>query len=255
MAKITVAPGDCCSSLAAQNSFSSYLGIYNHAANAALKASRPNPNQLAEGDAVEIPPKAKKEVSAATGKLHNFVANTPKTFLRLVLLDAKGTPVKLKTSSLEVGAVKSAKLPDAKGQLEVDIDPTVKDGTLKVTWEPPPTSSPAGTAPPPAASPPPYPPVIVPAAFEDKNVEHKVPIEATWTLALGTMEPGKVVRGCLRRLANLGYGVPDVKVEDAGTAAAVKAYQRFYGLTAKGSESGKVADIAADIEKRHDQKP
>jgi hypothetical protein len=255
MAKHTVAPGDCCSSLAKQHNFSSYLSIYNHADNVALKANRPNPNQLAEGDTIEIPAKDKKEVPAATGQSHKFVAVLPKTFLRLVLLDAGGLPMKVKTSDLEVGGVKIANLPNAKGQIEVTIDPAAKDGVLKVTWESPATSMPASAAPPPAASPPPYPQVIVPAAFEDKTPEYKVPTEATWALALGTMEPAKLVRGCLRRLANLGYNVPDVKVEDVKTAVVVKAYQRFHGLAAKGAESGKVADIEAEIEKRHDLAP
>ena len=67
------------------------------------------------------------------------------------------------------------------------------------------------------------------------------------------MEPLDTVRGCLRRLANLGYTAPDVKVEDAKTALVVKAYQRKNSLGTKGSESGVVTDVRADLETRHDK--
>jgi cell division septation protein DedD len=255
MAKHTVVPGDCFSSLAKANGFADYLTLYNDGGNGALKGSRPNPNQLAEGDAVEIPAKKPKEFSVSTGKVHKFVVGKTKTMLRLVLLDAVDKALKVKTCLLDVGGKKQATLPGGNGLVEMEVDAVATGGTLAVTWDapPPPPAAPA-PAPPPAASPPPYPAPIVAADFEDKP-DPTVTNEpaATWTLQVGYMEPAAVVRGCLRRLANLGYGASDVQVEDAQTAAVVKAYQRKNGLGTKGSESGAIADVRSDLEKRHDK--
>ncbi|HEY4187462.1 MAG TPA: hypothetical protein VGP07_20465 [Polyangia bacterium] len=255
MAKHTAVPGDCVSSLAKANGFLDYLPVYNDGGNAALKGSRPNPNQLAEGDVVEIPDKKAKTLPAATGKSHKFVVNKTKTTLRLVLVDATDQPLTVKTCLLEVGGQNQATPPDGTGLVEMEIDPIATDGTLTVTWDaPPPPPAPSPPAPPPAASPPPYPAPIAVADFEDKPDDTvTVETEATWTLHLGFMEPSAVVRGGLRRLVNLGYRATDVQAEDADTAAVVKAYQRKNGLGTKGKESGAIADVRSDLEKRHDK--
>jgi hypothetical protein len=253
MARHTVAPGDCFSSLAKANNFFDYLTLYNHAKNADLKKNRPNPNQLAEGDAVEIPDKTLKKVPSATNKEHKFVVVRTKTKLRLVVVDASDKALKVKTCNLTVGSRKQKTLPNASGLLEMEIDPAETAGTLAVTWDPPAAKPPAKPpAAPKAASPPAYPAPILASEFEDKTEKLKAETRATWTLHVGSMEALGTVRGCLRRLANLGYGAPEVKAEDAKTAVVVKGYQRKNSLGTKGSESGKVADIRADLEKRHD---
>jgi hypothetical protein len=254
MAKHTVVPGDCFSSLAKANNFFDYLTLYNHGTNSALKAKRPNPNQLEEGDSVEIPDKKIKKVPCASNKEHKFVVVRTKTKLRLVLMDAKDKELKLTKCSLEVGTRKQKTLPDGSGLVEMEIDPVATAGTLTATWAAPaakPAPKPAKAAA--AASPPPYPAPIAAADFED--VQPKVTHEttATWTLHVGRMEPLATVRGCLRRLENLGYTAPDLKAEDAKTAIVVKSYQRKNSLGTKGSESGKVSDVRADLETRHDK--
>lgn len=253
MAKHTVVPGECFSSLAQANKFNDYLTLYNHGDNAALKGKRPNPNQLEEGDSVEIPDKTIKKVPAASNKEHKFVLVRTKTKLRLALVDARGKAMKLAKCKLEVGGKKQSKLPDGQGLVEMEIDPLATAGTLAISWTPPKAKPPAKVAAKAKASPPPYPPPIVAADFEDKTAKVAPEKEASWTLQVGFMEPSDVVRGSLRRLVNLGYTASDVKVEDAATAAVVKGYQRQNGLGTKGSESGKIADVRADLETRHDR--
>ena len=254
MATHTVVPGDCFSSLAKANNFFDYLTLYNHGSNSALKAKRPNPNQLEEGDSVEIPDKKIKKAPCVSNKEHKFVVVRTKTKLRLVIMDAKDKALKLKKCSFEVGVRKQSTLPDGSGLVEIEIDPVATTGKLIATW-----AAPAAKAAPKAAkaaapaSPPPYPAPIAAVDFEDTTPKITHETTATWTLHVGRMEPLDTVRGCLRRLANLGYTAPDVKVEDAKTALVVKAYQRKNSLGTKGSESGVVSDVRADLETRHDK--
>jgi hypothetical protein len=254
MAKHTVAPGDCFSSLAKANNFFDYLTLYNHASNAALKANRPNPNQLEEGDSVEIPDKKVKKVPCASNKEHKFVVVRTKTKLRLVVFDARDKALTLTKCDLEAGARKQKTLPNASGLVEMEIDPVSTAGKLTATWaapkaKPAPKAAKAAAA----ASPPPYPAPIVAENFEDDNPKIAHETTASWTLHIGSMEPLATIRGCLRRLENLGYTAPDVKAEDAKTETVVKSYQRKNKLGTKGSESGKVADVRADLETRHDK--
>jgi hypothetical protein len=253
MAKHTVVPGDCFCSLAKTNNFFDYLTLYNHGDNAALKAKRPNANQLEEGDEVEIPDKKVKKVACASNKEHKFVVVRTKTKVRLVLMDAKDKVLRVKKCELAVGIRKQKTLPDAQGLVEIEVDPAAATGTLSLTWDPPAAKAapkaPAAAA---IASPPPYPPAIIESDFEDKTTKLKAETTAKWTLHVGSMEPLATVRGCMRRLTNLGYTATDVKVEDPKTASLVKGYQRKNSLGVKGSESGVIADVRADLETRHD---
>lgn len=246
-------PGDCFCSLAKANNFFDYLTVYNHASNSALKAKRPNPNQLVQGDSVEIPDKEIKKVPGATNKEHKFVVVRTKTKLRLAIVDSQGTVVKAKACTLKVGSRSQKTLPASNGLVEMEIDPVETAGSLAVTWTPP--KPPAAPKPAKAAalpSPPPYPAPIVSGDFTDATEDFKAETSATWNLHVGSMEPKDTVRGALRRLINLGYGAPDANAEDAKTAAVVKSYQHKNALAAKGSESGKVADVQANLEARHD---
>jgi hypothetical protein len=51
----TVRPGDTLGKIAARYGFSNYREIYDHPANAAFKAKRPNPNLIFPGDVIVIP--------------------------------------------------------------------------------------------------------------------------------------------------------------------------------------------------------
>ncbi len=252
MAQHTVVPGDCFCSLAEANGFFDYATLYNHGTNAALKGKRPNPNQLAEGDVVSIPDKQAKKVPVASNKEHKFVVVRTKTKLRLKIVDYDDRAIVAKTCELVVGKRKQKTLPSG-GIVEMEIDPTATSGTLSITWAPPPAPAPApAPAPSPAPSPPPYPPKIVAADFDDKPEPVKPATAVKWTLHVGSMEPFDTIRGALRRLNNLGGLAPDALAEDDASKAAVKAHQRRHALTAKGSETGKVADVQADLRNRHD---
>jgi N-acetylmuramoyl-L-alanine amidase len=254
VAKHNVVPGDCFCSLAKANNFFDYLTLYNHGSNAALKAKRPNPNQLVEGDSVEIPDKKIKKVLGATNKEHKFLVLRTKTKLRLVIVNAQDMPLKTKTCTLTVGARAQKTKPAASGLVEMEVDPVDTAGSLAITLAPPkrrpkPKAAKAATP----TSPPPYPAPIVSKDFIDENEMLTIETSLTWTLRVGSMEPKDTIRGVLRRLFNLGYTAPDVTVEDAKTAAVVKSYQRKNALAAKDAESGKVADVQVNLETRHDK--
>jgi N-acetylmuramoyl-L-alanine amidase len=252
MAKHSVSLGECFSSLAQANGFFDYLTLYNHGTNAALKSKRPNPNQLEEGDSVDIPAKQVKKLTLPADQEHKFVVVRTKTKVRIAIADATGKPLKVKSARLDVGA-RTQKKAGGGGVIELEMDPTATGGSLTVTWDPPKATAPPKAAAPASTSPPSYPPPIVAAQFEDKTATLAGETSATWTLHVGALEPKESTRGCLRRLANLGYTVPvNSKAENAQTAVIVKAYQRKHGLMAKGSESGKIADVRADLETRHD---
>ena len=95
--------------------------------------------------------------------------------------------------------------------------------------------------------------LIVVKDFKDKDPDPNDFSKVEWTLEVGHLEPHTVIRGVTQRLYNLGFNCPVVKVEDDKTKAAVNAYQLAFKLKKIGQETGKIADIQADIATRHDK--
>src|SRR6266478_7762676 len=134
MPKVT--DGDCMVSLADRLGMQDYHTLYDDGVNAALKGSRPNPNQLLIGDDVKDPPTKGKVHPKAVDKTHTFVVKAKKSpKLRIVLVDAEGKPVagkawKLTAPKALTGTTKKD------GLIEVpDLPPQDKDGALEVTWQ------------------------------------------------------------------------------------------------------------------------
>ncbi len=67
--------GDCVLSISAHHGLS-WETVWNHPANADLKARRTNPTVLQPGDVLFVPEKEEKTVACATGAVHRFVVHT-----------------------------------------------------------------------------------------------------------------------------------------------------------------------------------
>lgn len=117
----SVQQGDCLSSIAYLHGFF-WETLWNHGANAGLKAVRRNPNVLLPGDRITIPPLRKKKVPAATGKRHKFQLLNAPAKLRLQFLE-DGEPLKDEPYKLDIdGQLRTGTLDD-KGRLVESIPP------------------------------------------------------------------------------------------------------------------------------------
>jgi hypothetical protein len=253
----SVKPGDCFISLAASNDFHNYHTLYAHAGNASIKSRRPNPNMLAEGDLVEVPPKRTKEVDISLGQETKFIIDHQVTRLRVAIKDIEGKLPAIVEFKLQVGDVVISDKPTEGGLVEMEIPPVAVGGTLKLKVR-------RGEKPKPSTaevrdsgskqSIPPYPPAIAAKDFIDpalKEVDEMVDIE--YTLKIGFLEPHTQVRGGLQRLNNLGCRLPNpsaTEAKDTATQLVVKSYQKFKG---KPSLSGDISDLLLDLEAWHDK--
>jgi len=248
MPDYTVTEGDCFASIAKDNGFYDYQTVYKNGKNA---TNWPNPNMLVAGGKVDIPAKKVKKLGLILDAVVKVFVDREKTRLWMVLVDSAFNPIKASSCKTTVDII-YPKRPSKKGLLELsDIDPSVKGGTLVLTpaVPPPPKKSAKPATPDPNA----YPIPIIEKDFKDKDPKAEECAKVEWTLKIGQLEPHTTVRGVLQRLVNLGFGCPVQTSEDDKTSTAVKAYQLNAQLKKKGQETGKVADIRADIQKRHDQ--
>ncbi len=214
--------GDCFSSLAAQTGFPSWKALHGHPANAGLKAKRPNPNLLNNGDVVVLPEREPKTVAAATGAEHIFKAKRPHAKLRLFLRDVVGRELGLVKCILEVGGKTSEARSDGKGLVEFpDIPLGAKTATLTVELP----------APPPPAPPPadglvlPKETFTLPAEPERPSEKRTPPTQIVWTLSLGALHTLSSTLGAQQRLHNLGYLGATSGTLDTATSEAVRAFR------------------------------
>lgn len=82
----TLGRGESLASIAKQDGYL-WKTLWEHGENAALRARRRNPNQLAEGDVLFLPPKGRKTASRPTDGRHAFKRRGEPTRLKLQLLD------------------------------------------------------------------------------------------------------------------------------------------------------------------------
>lgn len=249
MEDLTVYLGDCFASIAKAKGFFNYRTLYDDPSNAALRAKRPNPNQLVEDDVVQIPDKTPKLAALTLDGTKKFVLDRRKTKLRILLTNsakAALNPVSC-TLSVDSASFSTATLPG--GLIEVEIDPAQTHGKLEAIFKAlPPLGAPP--ADPPAANPPSSPPVIRPSEFRDELPEPMTEaLSVTWDLKLGYLEPKDAVRGSLQRLYNLTYPTIIRKDENAVTARFVKGYQAFKKAA---PTTGNISDIRDDLATFHD---
>ena len=163
----TVQQGDCISSIASANGFSSWKLIWDDAANAELKQKRKDPNVLFAGDVVMIPDKEHKEESRGADAGHKFKLKAAPTKLKVrFLLDDK--PRSGLKYQLEVGGKTLTGATDGGGYVNEAIPPGAATASLILT---------DGTA------------------------------NETYELALGSLDPAETDSGVTQRLDCLGFDV------------------------------------------------
>jgi len=127
---VTVKPGDCLYSLAAQHGFTADT-LKAHANNQALMEQRPDPTQLVPGDQVFIPEKKSTPVVAETGMRHRFRRNGTRTTCSLTCLDFD-KPLKKKRFILNANGHLSDGTTDDNGTINLTLPATVKSATITV---------------------------------------------------------------------------------------------------------------------------
>jgi hypothetical protein len=247
----TAAAGDCALSMADNWGFREYLSVWDRSKNKDLKARRPNPNQLLEGDELSAPDQKDKIVKKSTDQVWTFVVKTKKPAkLRLLLVDKDCKPLSGKDWEL-LSPVEGSGTTGADGLIEFkDIPLQETAASLKVKMSvPPPPLDPLEPLPP--VVPTPYPPDVVATEFTDKDPNKKSDSHTVeWELKVGSLPTYNSSEGVRARLHNLGFGC-DVEDEGDRSTRAVRAYQRYFLKNKSGS--GVAKDIESDIRDRHDK--
>ncbi len=133
--KHTVEPGEHASSIADQFKFRDFKTLWDHAANAAIKALRKNPHVLNPGDEIEIPDKVKRNEDAATAKYHIFEAKLQKLQLRMRLQTSDGDPRANKDCEVEAESKVERLKTDGSGVVVRKIPRNSKKGKLRIETE------------------------------------------------------------------------------------------------------------------------
>ncbi|BDC48120.1 hypothetical protein F183_A04360 [Bryobacterales bacterium F-183] len=245
-----IADGDCVISLAAAKGYRSYKDIWTAPENNALKTDRPSPGSLVVGDVLKAPGSKEKKVTKPVDAEWTFIVKSlKKPKLRIIVVDHERKPLPNCDWTLTGVASKTGKT-GADGLIEIlDIDPTAKDGTLKITPPPPIVRPEPPVTVPPVPDPPPYPMAIKAGDFKDEAPDTKeltVPFE--FVLKIGSLPAHKHKTGVTARMRNYGFLTADNPTDDQ-IKAGVKAYQRE--IEKKDAPTGAFADIQEDLETRH----
>ena len=242
---------DHISKIAAQHGFADWHTVWE--ANGELKSKRKNPNllfkgdKLNKGDVVKIPdPKAGSD-SGSTGSTLTFELVGQTLFLRMRILKDDFTGLPNAEYELLVGWSEGDEFwakpiqgkTDGNGQIEVEIPRTAKIGVLKLRV-PFPLSDSAGKSSPPAGG----------------AQQGDVPV--SWNLQIGAMNSilekapdGPCISGVQQRLNNLGLNTGPIDgIKGPNTTAAIKAFQKLFGLTEDGNAT---QETQQKLEEVHDQ--
>jgi len=195
-----VQQGECLSSIAADFGFSDWHTIYDDAANADLRAKRPEPNVLYPGDQLYIPDKDPIQKDCATDARHTFVITDTQTYLNVRLQDPARQPFKNVPYKFSVGTLQCEGTTDGDGWIRRKIDASAESGTL-IVWPNP----------------------------NDRG-EFVV-----WQVLLGHLDPLETVTGVKARLKNLGYYDGEIDDEENDEyASEVRQFQQDHGLVVDG---------------------
>lgn len=127
---ITVNPGDSIPSIA-HDSGHFWETLWNLPANADLKNKRKNPNILAPGDEVTVPPIRVKDYSCATDSRHSFKRKGVPAKLKMQLF-LMGEPRRNEPYTLILDDEMIKGTTDGDGNLEHFIKPNTKGGVLRL---------------------------------------------------------------------------------------------------------------------------
>lgn len=206
--------GECLSSIAARYGFRDYRTIYEDGANAPLRALRPNPDVLYEGDTVVIPDKEERLEEGSTAKRHTFVTRTTGAFLRVQVEASRALDYDL---VIDDGRKFEGRT-DGKAPIVHPIARNAKTAVLRL-W---------------------------PTTMEERTDASA----CVRRLALGELDPIETTLGVQGRLLNLSFypGPLDDQLGPA-TRAAVRAFEAFLGWP----ETGEITDpLRSELVARHD---
>ena len=127
---ITVNPGDSIPSIA-HDAGHFWETVWNHPPNADLKNKRKNPNILAPGDDVTVPPIRVKDYSCATDQRHSFKRRGVPAKLKMQLFQL-GEPRRNEPYTLILDDDIISGTTDGDGNVEHYIKPNAKGGVLKL---------------------------------------------------------------------------------------------------------------------------
>lgn len=202
------------SSIAARYGFRDYRTIYDDDANAPLRAQRPNPDLLLEGDRVVIPDKEQRVEESSTAKRHRFVTRTTGAFLRVrVEASRKLDYVVTVDDARTFGGTT-----DGKEAIVHPIERTAKTAVVRL-W---------------------------PTTMKDRTDDNA----CVRRLALGHLDPVETTIGVQGRLMNLAFyaGPLDDQLGPA-TRAAIRAFEASLGWP----ETGEITDpLRGQLVARHD---
>ncbi len=218
------------SKIASDHGFADWQTVWN--ANGSLKAKRNNPNvlfkgdRLSQADVVKIPDPQLGADSGSTGSTLTFELTGNIVFLRLRILKDDFTPVTDADYELfvhvDAGSFLTGKT-DASGQIEVEIPRTTQAAILTVRV-PFAQSEPAGSS----------------GSSSGGARQGDVPV--SWFLHIGNLNPIMenapdrwCTAGVQQRLNNLCINSGPVDgIKGPNTKAAVKAFQKLFGLSVDG---------------------
>jgi putative peptidoglycan binding protein len=130
----TVSQGEWIGKIAHDYGISNWRTIYDHGENADLRAARPDPNLLYEGDRVFVPEMEVKYVDGATDKRHVFKQKAQKLKLKIGVKNAEDKPIASKPYKLTIHGKEYRGNTDGSGTLEQEIPMPASDeeGLLEV---------------------------------------------------------------------------------------------------------------------------
>lgn len=206
-----VKPGEHLGAIAKQYGYENFSVLWEHPSNAALKARREDPLQLAPGDEVFVPDRVQLIFNRATDSSHDFKVHIDTMVLKLRLLDFDGKPrkntkviVRVETRDTGEASSQAEQETDGDGNLTIEVASHVDRGSIEVD-----------------------------------GVE--LPLE------IGGLDPVTTDTGAAQRLANLGYLVLDESDLDAEQLRlAIQDFQADQGLPLSGQRAdveGKLSEV------------
>lgn len=196
-----VVAGECLITIARQYGFPDWRTIYDHARNASFRKLRPNPNVIAPGDEVFIPPVTHRSATAPTGQVHKFVVAFPKAFLCLKLLESFGGKV-----------VDAHFLLKVEGEAKPHKGRIGQDGLLSVAI-----------------------PALATQAYLTLIHADSGEIMDQYELKIGALDPVETLSGVQARLRRMGYNCgPSDGILGPQTDRALRTFQRKHRLPISG---------------------
>lgn len=211
--KHTVAAGECLSSIAHQYGLPGWRALYEHPANEALRAKRPNPHVLLPGDVVVVPEPARKQEEVPVDRTHRFVVTRPKVRLCLDLLEAVGgDPVEMLYELVVEGVEEPFKgLLGADGRIDVMVPASASSATLRLL-----------------------------------DSEEQVPRHVV-SLRIGELDPVDSPSGVQERLRRLGFQCEPERSLGPRTRAALARFQLEFRLPVSGEPDEVTQDKLVEL--------